>query len=81
MILNIVTFVVCLAMLVLFRRLDKANMRMTKLRRYSNKMFDDFRKLAETEKRKFKDATIEMDILIKKSNALTNEPPAGCSCR
>jgi len=44
---------------------------MTKLRRYSNKMFDDFRKLAETEKRKFKDATIEMDILIKKSNALT----------
>jgi len=71
MILNIVTFVVCLAMLILFRRLDKANLRMTKLRRYSNKMFDDFRKLAETEKRKFKDATIEMDILIKKSNALT----------
>ncbi len=71
MILNIVTFVVCFAMLILFRRLDKANLRMTKLRRYSNKMFDDFRKLAETEKRKFNDATIEMDILIKKSNALT----------
>ncbi len=72
MILNIVTFVVCLAMLIIFRRMDKANLRMTKLRRYSNKMFDDFRKLAETEKRKFKDATIEMDILIKKSNALTS---------
>ena len=58
MVLNIITFVVCLAMLIFFRRLDKSNMRMTKLRRYSSKMFDDFRKLAETEKRKFKDATI-----------------------
>jgi DNA repair exonuclease SbcCD ATPase subunit len=65
------TFVICLGMLILFRRLDKSNMKMTKLRRYSDKMFDDFRLLAETEKRKFNDATIEMDILIKKSNALT----------
>jgi len=71
MILNIITFAVCLGMMILFRRIDKSNMKMTKLRRYSSKMFDDFRKLAETEKRKFKDATIEMDILIKKSNALT----------
>ena len=70
-ILNIATFVTCLGMLILFRRIDKSNMKMTKLRRYSNKMFDDFRKLAETEKRKFNDATIEMDILIKKSNSLT----------
>jgi len=71
MILNIVTFAACLSMVILFRRLDKSNMKMTKLRRYSNKMFDDFTRLAETEKRKFRDATIEMDILIKKSNALT----------
>lgn len=70
--LNIATFVICTGMLILFRRIDKSNMKMSKLRRYSSKMFDDFRKLAETEKRKFNDATIEMDILIKKSNALTN---------
>ena len=35
-------------------------------------MFDDFQKLAENEKIKFRDATIEMDILIKKANSLTN---------
>jgi hypothetical protein len=31
-ILNIMTFVICLGMLILFRRLDKSNMKMTKLR-------------------------------------------------
>ena len=71
MILNIATLVICLLMLILFRKLDKSNMRMSKLRRYSSKIFDDFKKMADRENRKFKDATIEMDILIKKSNSLT----------
>lgn len=70
MIWNLITFLGCLGMLLVFRRMDRANLKMTKLRRYSSKMFDDYRKLAETEKRKFQDATIEMDILIKKSNSL-----------
>jgi len=43
---------------------------MTKLRRYSSKIFDDFKKMTEKESRKFQDATIEIDILIKKSGAL-----------
>jgi len=70
MILNIITCVVCLAMLILFRKLDRTNMKMAKLRRYSSRLFDEFKKLAETENRRFNDATIEMDILLKKSNAL-----------
>lgn len=70
MILNIITFVTCLLMLILFRKLDKSNTKMAKLRRYSARVFDNFKKVAETEYRKFKDATIEMDILIKKSNSL-----------
>ncbi len=71
MILNIVTFISCLLLLILFRRIDKSNAKMTKLRRYAKKSFDDFRKLADDESRKFRDATIEMDILIKKSDSLT----------
>jgi len=71
MILNIITFIVCAAMVILFRRLDKSNLKMAKLRRYSSRMFDDYKKMVETESRNFKDSTIEMDILIKKSNALT----------
>jgi chromosome segregation ATPase len=70
MIINIITCVVCLAMLILFRKLDRTNIKMAKLRRYSSRLFDEFKKLAETENRRFNDATIEMDILIKKSNAL-----------
>jgi chromosome segregation ATPase len=70
MIVNIITCVVCLAMLIVFRKLDRTNVKMAKLRRYSSRLFDEFKKLAETENRRFNDATIEMDILIKKSNAL-----------
>jgi DNA repair exonuclease SbcCD ATPase subunit len=70
MIINIITCVVCLAMLILFRKLDRTNIKMAKLRRYSSRLFDEFKTLAETENRRFNDATIEMDIMIKKSNAL-----------
>ena len=70
MILNIITLVACFLMLILFRRFDRANLKMAKLRRYSSKVFDDFRKMTEKESRKFQDATIEIDILIKKSGAL-----------
>ncbi len=70
MIINIITCVVCLAMLILFRKLDRTNIKMAKLRRYSSRLFDEFKNLAETENRRFNDATIEMDIMIKKSNAL-----------
>jgi len=70
MIVNIITCVVCLGLLILFRKLDRTNMKMAKLRRYSSRLFDEFKKLAETENRRFNDATIEMDIMIKRSTAL-----------
>ncbi|TFH40314.1 MAG: hypothetical protein E4G96_07730, partial [Chrysiogenales bacterium] len=70
MIYNIITCVVCLVMLIIFRKLDRTNMKMAKLRRYSTRLFDEFKKLSESEYRRFNDATIEMDILIKKSGAL-----------
>ena len=70
MILNVLTLAACFLMLLLFRRFDRANLKMTKLRRYSSKIFDDFKKMTEKESRKFQDATIEIDILIKKSGAL-----------
>jgi hypothetical protein len=31
-------------MMILFRRLDRTNLRMAKLRRYSARVFDDFKK-------------------------------------
>jgi chromosome segregation ATPase len=70
MILNLLTLAACFLMLILFRRFDRANLKMAKLRRYSSKVFDEFKKMTEKESRKFQDATIEIDILIKKSGAL-----------
>jgi DNA repair exonuclease SbcCD ATPase subunit len=71
MVLNIITLSICLLMLIIFRRFDKSNMRLAKLRRYATRVYDEFKKMTESESRKFNDATIEMDILIKKSNTLT----------
>lgn len=71
MILNILTAVSCLLILFFFRRLDRSNLRMIKLKRYSSKIFGDFRKLADSEGRRFNDATIEMDLLIKKAGSLS----------
>lgn len=70
MILHIATITVCFLMLLIFRRFDRANLKMTKLRRYASRVFDDFKTMSEKESRKFQDATIEIDILIKKSGAL-----------
>lgn len=68
MIWNLLTLLSCLLMILLFRRLDRSNLRMTKLKRYSSRIFNDFKKLTDTESRKYNDATIEMNILIKKAN-------------
>jgi len=73
MIINIATMGVCFCMLVFFRRMDKSNVKMAKLRRYSGRIFDDFKKMTEKESRKFHDATIEMDILLKKSGAVAQK--------
>ena len=72
MILNIITLVACLMILIIFRIADKSNPKIAKLRRYSSKIFNDFKSLTESERRKINDSTIEMDILIKKSNSLLN---------
>ena len=68
---NIATLVMCLAMILFFRRLDRSNLRITKLKRYTSKVLDDFKKLTQDEERKFSDATIELDIMLKKAQALS----------
>jgi hypothetical protein len=68
---NIVTLLTCLLLLLAFRRLDRSNLKMIKLKRFSSKIFNDFRKLADTESRRFNDATIEMDLLVKKASGLS----------
>ena len=70
MIINILTLAACFVMLVCFRKFDKANLKIAKLRRYSDRKFDDFKKMAEKENRKFQDAAIDIDISIKKASAL-----------
>jgi len=68
--LNIATLALCIGILLFFRKIDKSGIGISKLRRYSSRIFDDFKRLADSEQRKLKDAAIEMDILEKKYNTL-----------
>ena len=68
--LNIATLALCVGILLFFRKIDKSGIGISKLRRYSSRIFDDFKKLADSEQRKLRDAAIEMDIIEKKYNTL-----------
>jgi hypothetical protein len=72
MIWNIVTVAVCLGAILLFRRMDRANIRIAKLKRFTEKSMKDFSQLAHEENRKYNDSTIEMDLLIKKANTISS---------
>ena len=67
---NAATILLCVGIMLFFRRIDRANVRIEKLKRFSDKKFNDFKDLASEENRKFRDATIEMDLLLKKSGVL-----------
>lgn len=67
---NAATILLCVGIMLFFRRIDRANVRIEKLKRFSDKKFNDFKDLAAEENRKFRDATIEMDLLLKKSGVL-----------
>ena len=67
---NAAPILLCVGIMLFFRRIDRANVRIEKLKRFSDKKFNDFKDLASEENRKFRDATIEMDLLLKKSGVL-----------
>ncbi|HPU87139.1 MAG TPA: hypothetical protein PL088_02025, partial [Spirochaetota bacterium] len=71
MVLNIITLAACVVLILIFRRLDRSNLKLIKLKRYSDKIQKDFKKLTENEGRRLDDATIEMDILLKKAAAVS----------
>jgi chromosome segregation ATPase len=73
MIWNIVTLSFCFLTILFFRRIDRANLRIMKLKRFTDKSFKDFKQLTKEENRKFNDATIEMDILLKKADSLSTK--------
>lgn len=70
MLLNIATVAVCVIITMAFRRLDRTNSRIIKLRRFTDRTFSDFKKMSDEEKCKFNDATIEMDLMLKKASGL-----------
>lgn len=72
MLLNAATVLICLMLILIFRRIDRANVRIEKLKRFADKRLADFKDLTAAENRRFSDATIDMDLLLKKSASLTD---------
>lgn len=71
MILHGVTISLCVLICLFFRRLDKANMRIMKLKRFTDSSFKEFKKVVDGESRRFNDSTIEMDLLLKKAQNIS----------
>jgi hypothetical protein len=68
---NVLTLIISTGIVLFFRRMDRANTRFLKLKRFTDNSLKEFNKLAAAENRKFNDATIEMDLLLKKAGALS----------
>ncbi|MFW5808192.1 MAG: SpiroCoCo family coiled-coil protein, partial [Spirochaetota bacterium] len=69
--LNFLTIFICTGIILFFRRMDRANTRIVKLKRFTDNSLKEFQKLVAAENRKFNDATIEMDLLLKKAGSLS----------
>ncbi|MBN2771301.1 MAG: hypothetical protein JXR90_11455 [Spirochaetes bacterium] len=71
MILHAATVFICLSIVMLFRRADRANTRIIKLKRFTDNSFKEFKKLTDSENRRYNDSTIEMDLLLKKAHSIS----------
>jgi chromosome segregation ATPase len=72
MMINIATVLFCTGIILFFRRIDRANVRIMKLKRFADKTLSDFKETSANENRRYSDATIEMDILLKKANSVSD---------
>ena len=63
--------VISIGALIVFRKIDEVNIKRSNFSRYSDQALANFKQTVAAEQKKFQDATIEMDILIKKHDSLT----------
>ncbi|MDA3898878.1 MAG: hypothetical protein PF637_00010 [Spirochaetes bacterium] len=71
MILHVATVFICLSLMMIFRRADRANTRIIKLKRFTDNSLKEFKKLVDSESRRYNDSTIEMDLLLKKAHSIS----------
>ena len=64
---NIVFFIACLVLILFFRRLDRKRMQLSTVKKYCERIIADYEEVTKAKQREFRDATIELDLLMKKA--------------
>ncbi len=63
----ILTILITLIIILLFRRIDKSNLKINKVKRFAEKAADDLNKMLQNKKQEIHDVTIDLDILLKRT--------------
>ena len=62
-----------IVVILIFRRLDKANLKINKVKRYAEKSANELEKLVQNKKQTIHDATIDLEILLKRTTSVMND--------
>lgn len=70
---NLIVLGICLLFVIVVRRLDRRRLQLQKIKKYSDRIIDDYDKLSESKKRELKDRMIDLDLLVKRAgHIMTN---------
>lgn len=67
---GILIIVINIVIILIFRRLDKENLRINKIKRFAEKAVEDIDRHIQTRRQEISDTTIELEILLKRSQAI-----------
>ena len=60
-------------LILIFRRFDKENLKINKVKRFAEKSIEEIDKYIQNKKQEISDTTIDLDILLKRAQSLLTE--------
>ncbi|MDD5067669.1 MAG: hypothetical protein PHF84_11550 [bacterium] len=70
---GILIIVINLVIILIFRRLDKENLKINKVKRFAEKAIEDIDKYIQTKRQEISDTTIDLEILLKRSQTILSD--------
>ena len=70
---NILILLICIVIILIFRRLDKSNLKINKVKRFAEKAASELEKMVQNKKQDIHDVTIDLDLLLKRASSMLGE--------
>jgi len=74
----ILTLLITILIILLFRRIDKSNLKINKVKRFAEKAAAGLEKMLQNKKQEIHDATIDLDVLLKRASVVVEETRGAC---